>query len=533
MACHYRVATPDAKIGQPEVLLGIIPGAGGTQRLPRLVGAALALQMCTDGKAISAKQAHRRRPHRSRRRRRSARGRHRLRARARRTRRNAQDARAVGQDRGRGGWLRPPAPDARGARQDRSWAACAVRGRRRHRSRTAAAVRRRLRARTRAVRRVRRLDRIESARHLFFAEREAAKIPDVAEGHADQRDHTRRGRRRRDDGRRHCDDVCQCRHSGAAEGSRSGGARPRHGDHPQELRGIGRQGQDDARGARSRDGPHHADDDLRRLRHGRHRRRSRLREHGSEEVHVRRARARDAARLHSGLQQLDARHRRVRARERTARQWCRASLLQPGARDEAARDRAWPGNEQGDHRHLAQAGQAPEQGRRRRRQLLRVRRQPHAGLLHARGVPAARRRRERGADRQGAHRFRHADGALCDAGRRRHRRRRAHPSVPEVDRQDARGRSAVRRCRIGSTRWGATARRPAPVGTEYEPGSRTPDPGSADRRARGERAAATRGISRGVPSRTTRSSRASPPRWPTRAHACSKRATRSARATST
>jgi 3-hydroxyacyl-CoA dehydrogenase len=57
MACHYRVATGDAKIGQPEVLLGIIPGAGGTQRLPRLTGPALALRMCTDGKAISAKEA--------------------------------------------------------------------------------------------------------------------------------------------------------------------------------------------------------------------------------------------------------------------------------------------------------------------------------------------------------------------------------------------------------------------------------------------------------------------------------------------
>src|SRR5262249_22205885 len=43
MSCHYRVASRDAKVGQPEVLLGIIPGAGGTQRLPRLCGAALAL----------------------------------------------------------------------------------------------------------------------------------------------------------------------------------------------------------------------------------------------------------------------------------------------------------------------------------------------------------------------------------------------------------------------------------------------------------------------------------------------------------
>jgi 3-hydroxyacyl-CoA dehydrogenase len=57
MACHYRVATPHAKVGQPEVLLGIIPGAGGTQRLPRLAGAAMALEMCTEGKPVPAARA--------------------------------------------------------------------------------------------------------------------------------------------------------------------------------------------------------------------------------------------------------------------------------------------------------------------------------------------------------------------------------------------------------------------------------------------------------------------------------------------
>ena len=44
-ACHFRVSTKDAKVGQPEVLLGIIPGAGGTQRLPRLAGAKMALEI--------------------------------------------------------------------------------------------------------------------------------------------------------------------------------------------------------------------------------------------------------------------------------------------------------------------------------------------------------------------------------------------------------------------------------------------------------------------------------------------------------
>jgi 3-hydroxyacyl-CoA dehydrogenase len=57
MACHHRVAVATAKVGQPEVLLGIIPGAGGTQRLPRLCGPALALEMCTEGKPVSAARA--------------------------------------------------------------------------------------------------------------------------------------------------------------------------------------------------------------------------------------------------------------------------------------------------------------------------------------------------------------------------------------------------------------------------------------------------------------------------------------------
>jgi len=57
MACHYRAATVDAQVGQPEVKLGLIPGAGGTQRLSRLAGVAVAAEMCTEGKPISAEQA--------------------------------------------------------------------------------------------------------------------------------------------------------------------------------------------------------------------------------------------------------------------------------------------------------------------------------------------------------------------------------------------------------------------------------------------------------------------------------------------
>ncbi|HEY6705768.1 MAG TPA: enoyl-CoA hydratase-related protein, partial [Xanthobacteraceae bacterium] len=49
LACHYRVAVPTAKLGTPEVKLGLLPGAGGTQRLPRVAGVRKALEMCATG----------------------------------------------------------------------------------------------------------------------------------------------------------------------------------------------------------------------------------------------------------------------------------------------------------------------------------------------------------------------------------------------------------------------------------------------------------------------------------------------------
>ncbi len=57
MAGHYRVAAPSAQVGQPEVWLGIIPGAAGTQRLPRLAGVAKAVEMCAEGNPINAQDA--------------------------------------------------------------------------------------------------------------------------------------------------------------------------------------------------------------------------------------------------------------------------------------------------------------------------------------------------------------------------------------------------------------------------------------------------------------------------------------------
>src|SRR5499425_3272798 len=59
MACTMRLASDNAKLGQPEVKLGIIPGYGGTQRLPRLVGTGLAMQVLLTGEMVSAQEAHR------------------------------------------------------------------------------------------------------------------------------------------------------------------------------------------------------------------------------------------------------------------------------------------------------------------------------------------------------------------------------------------------------------------------------------------------------------------------------------------
>jgi enoyl-CoA hydratase len=59
MACTMRLASENAKLGQPEVKLGIIPGYGGSQRLPRLVGKGIAMQLLLTGEMISAHEAHR------------------------------------------------------------------------------------------------------------------------------------------------------------------------------------------------------------------------------------------------------------------------------------------------------------------------------------------------------------------------------------------------------------------------------------------------------------------------------------------
>jgi len=57
MACHLRVASSSARLGQPELKLGIVPGFGGTQRLPRIVGRGLALELLLTGDPVDARRA--------------------------------------------------------------------------------------------------------------------------------------------------------------------------------------------------------------------------------------------------------------------------------------------------------------------------------------------------------------------------------------------------------------------------------------------------------------------------------------------
>ncbi|MBX5453828.1 MAG: enoyl-CoA hydratase/isomerase family protein [Acidobacteriia bacterium] len=59
LACTFRLATPNAKLGVPEIKLGLIPGYGGTQRLPRVIGEARALEMVMTGRTVEAEEAER------------------------------------------------------------------------------------------------------------------------------------------------------------------------------------------------------------------------------------------------------------------------------------------------------------------------------------------------------------------------------------------------------------------------------------------------------------------------------------------
>ena len=235
MAGHYRVAAPGAQVGQPEVKLGIIPGAAGTQRLPRLAGVAKAVEMCADGNPVKAADA--------------------LKA-------GIVDqliegdllAGAVAFAREIAG---KPAPKTRernqklGTPEQNAAIFAAARDTARKKQRNLIAPLAAIDAveaatklpfeegcevEAQAVHRVPVLRPVEGADSRLLRRARSGQDPGHPERNADHPGEFRRGRRRRHHGRRHRDGLCQRRHSGAAQGNRPGGARPRPGDHSQELR---------------------------------------------------------------------------------------------------------------------------------------------------------------------------------------------------------------------------------------------------------------------------------------------------------
>ena len=253
MAGHYRVATPSAQVGQPEVKLGIIPGAAGTQRLPRLAGVAKAVEMCAFGESIGAGEAHalgivdaliegdllegamafaravvgKPLP---------------------KTRERNEKLGACG----RGGLRACP----RAGCQNATRADCAAGRDRCGGSRHTAAVRGWVCARGRDLRRLFALHTIAVPDSRLFRRARGVADSRCSRGYRDPGDPPSGGDWRGDHGRRHHDELRQRRHSGDREGNDAGGARPGHEHDPAQLRQHSEEGPDD----RGRDGAAAGDD---------------------------------------------------------------------------------------------------------------------------------------------------------------------------------------------------------------------------------------------------------------------------------
>ena len=325
MAGHYRVAVAGAQVGQPEVNLGIIPGAEGTQRLPRLVGVEKALDMCVTGKPMPAAEAlaagilDEIADERSRRRRRSAFAR-RVAARDGRIRR-----RASARDR-----LGTPATNAplfaaarATAREGQAAPDGAAEGRRRDRSRRHAAVRRRVPPRARALLRVRARragqgadPRVLRRARGVEAARGASRVAAAPSPHASPSSAPARW-------------AAASRWRARTPASTSlltdaadAAPRRRHGSDPDELRRL-RDARAPHRGRRRPDG-WRASIRSRRpgsiaRRRGGSRYRGRVRGPGAEAAGLPRARSRREAGLRPRDQHVDARHRRDRVGDLAAR----------------------------------------------------------------------------------------------------------------------------------------------------------------------------------------------------------------------
>jgi hypothetical protein len=161
-----------------------------------------------------------------------------------------------------------------------------------------------------------------------------------AGGHAAAADQDRCGDRRRHHGRRHRDELRQCRHSGASARGQAGGARQGPVHHPPELREPSQEGQAHRRKAGAAHGADQADAQLCRAGAGRHRHRGCVRGHAGQAEGVRAARRGDEAGRDSREQHLDAGPEPDRLVHEAAGGCRRPALLLAGERDAPARSRA-------------------------------------------------------------------------------------------------------------------------------------------------------------------------------------------------
>ncbi len=238
LASNYRIAVPSAKVGLPEVLIGILPGSAGTQRLPRLIGPKAALDMIVTGRHVPAEEAYRLGiidelvPEGGD-----------LRQAAIAFARRVADTRPLPRIRDHDEKLAEAKSDpgmfdamrksiARRARNQKAPYHCIQ-------SVENACT---MPFDDGVVRERELFDELENSaeakalRYAFFAEREVGAAPRHSARHTLAADQDRRDRRRRHDGRRHLDELCRIRLSGETARGEPGGARPRLGAHPRQLR---------------------------------------------------------------------------------------------------------------------------------------------------------------------------------------------------------------------------------------------------------------------------------------------------------
>ena len=235
LACHYRVAVKDARLGLPEVKLGLLPGAGGTQRLPRAVGPELAVKMIVSGDPIGASEA---------------------------LKSGLIEEIVEGPASGGEAFARKLVAEKRPLRKlrDDDSKLAAAKADISIFTNAVAALTKKARgleapfAAADAVRAAIELpfdeglkkeregflklvssDQSKAQRYAFFAEREASKIAGVPDGTKPRKVDRVAVHRRRHHGRRHRDVVCQCRHPGHADRDQRRGAQARHGRDAEEL----------------------------------------------------------------------------------------------------------------------------------------------------------------------------------------------------------------------------------------------------------------------------------------------------------